>query len=251
MKDFSFQGKVYLGARLAGGKPGAMRWVGDAPICSIAMSTESETRRESYSGNRMPSATLNLGNSAELTLTLNYAEADNLALGLYGNVATVVGATVTEEALPADLADDDVVILENGNVSDVVLTDSTGTPVVLVEGTHYEVESAAGGVIRLLDVSSLTQPILADYTYGGSVDVAMFTATPPERYLMLDGINTIDGSRVRVRLYRVKFNPASELPLINEGFGQLELTGTVLFDSDSALDSALGGFGKIELPAAA
>ena len=27
MKDFSLQGKVYLGASLAGGKPGAMHWV--------------------------------------------------------------------------------------------------------------------------------------------------------------------------------------------------------------------------------
>ena len=32
MKDFSLQGKVYLGASLAGGKPGAMHWVNDAGV---------------------------------------------------------------------------------------------------------------------------------------------------------------------------------------------------------------------------
>lgn len=251
MKDFSFQGKIYLGARLAGGRPGALRWVGDAPVCTIALSTESETRRESYSGQRMPSATLSLGNNAEITLTLNYAEPQNLALGLYGSVSSGAGGTATDEALPADLVAGDTVVLDRGSVTDLVLTDSTASPVTLEEGTHYEIESAEAGTIRLLDVSTLEQPILANYTYGASQDVTMFTTTPPERYLLLDGINTIDGSRIRARLYRVKFNPLTELPLINDTFGQIELTGAVLFDSDAAMDDALGGFGKLELPEAA
>lgn len=249
MKDFSFQGKIYLGTRAPGGRPGALRWVGDAPVCTVALSTESETRRESYSGNRMPSATLSLGNNAELTLTLNYAEPENLALGLYGTVATSAGATVTAEPLPAGLTDGDTIVLDHGSVSELVLTDGAST--ALEEGTHYAIESVQGGVVQLLDVDGLEQPISAAYSYGATRDVTMFTAPPPERYLLLDGINTIDGSRVRVRLYRVKFNPASELPLINDSFGQLELTGTVLFDSDAAMDDALGGFGKIEVPEAA
>ena len=75
----------------------------------------------------------------------------------------------------------------------------------------------------------------------------MFTAQPPERYLLLDGVNTLDKSRVIMRLYRVQFDPTSNLPLINDSFGQLELSGAVLFDSESAADAALGGFGKIQV----
>lgn len=250
MQDFSFQGKVYLGDRLPGGKPGALRWVGDAPVCNVELATESETRRESYSGNRLTSATLQTSTDANITLTLNYFTAENLALGLYGEATTVAGGSATDELLPEGLVAGDVIVLAHGDVSDLVITDSTGSPVT-VSTDDYALDSASGGVVRIIDVATYTQPFKASYDYGGSVDVAMFKAPAPERYLLLDGINTLDGSRVRVELYRVKFNPASNIPLINEGFGQLELTGAALFDSEAALDDELGGFGRFRTPAAA
>ena len=64
MQDFSFQGKLYLGNRLPGGRPGALRWVGDAPKCDLTLKTETETRKESYSGNRLTSAVLQKGKEA-------------------------------------------------------------------------------------------------------------------------------------------------------------------------------------------
>lgn len=250
MKDFSFQGKVYLGERLPGGRPGKLRWVGDAPTCNVALTTESESRRESYSGNRMTSATLQLGNDAELTLTLNWLSADNLALGLYGTVTSAIAGTVTAEALPADLVEGDQIVLARAGVTDLVITDSTGTPATVDPG-DYTLDPGGSGVVTLNDVASYTQPLKAAYSYAGGVDVTMFTAPAPERFLLLDGINTLDGSRVKLQLYRVKFNPASNIPAINDSFGQLELTGAVLYDAEAAADTALGGFGKIELPAAA
>jgi hypothetical protein len=63
MQSFSFQGKVYLGTRLAGGKPGALIWVGDAPKCDVSLQTEAEDQKESYSGNRLTSARLQKGNT--------------------------------------------------------------------------------------------------------------------------------------------------------------------------------------------
>lgn len=251
MKDFSFQGKIYLGTRLSGGKPGKLAWVGDAPACNVTLTTNSEDRTESYSGNRLQSARLRTSSTAELSLTLNYFDANTLALGLYANVSTVAGGNATAEPLPAGLVAGDVVVLDNPRVSSVVIEDSAGTPATLTEGTHYAIDSADGGVIRILDTASFTQPFTADYTYAGGQSAAMFTADPPERYFLLDGINTIDGSRVLAHLYRVQFNPANSIPLINDSFGQLELSGAALFDSEAALDAELGGFGKFVLPTAA
>lgn len=244
MQDFSFQGKVYLGARQSNGKAGKLRWVGDAPRCEISLSTQSETRKESYSGNRSTSARLSLGNEATISLTLNWAEAENLVLGLYGTSTTVAAGSVTNELLPTVVAGD-TVLLDHGNVSTLVITDSTGTPATVPAGNY--VLDAAGGTVKFTNVGSFTQPFKAAYAHTGSVDVSMFTSTPPERYLFLDGINTLDGSRVRLRLYRVKFDPASSIPAINESFGELPLEGSVLFDSLSAADPLLGGFGKLEL----
>lgn len=246
MKDFSFQGKVYLGARIAGGKPGALRWVGDAPRCEVSLSTDSETRRESYSGQRLTSARLQTGSDAQVSLTLNWANPENLALGLYGEVRSIAAGTVTGEILPSGLVAGDSIALDHGGVSALVVTDSNGTPATLVEGTHYNLDSAAGGVINIIDLATFTQPLKAAYSHTASQDVTMFTAKPPERYLLLDGINTLDGSPVKVRLYRVQFDPASSVPMINESFGQLELSGAALYDDEASQDAELGGFGKIE-----
>jgi hypothetical protein len=132
----------------------------------------------------------------------------------------------------------------------VVVKDSAGTPATLTAGTHYEVDSANGGVIKIKNLASFVQPFKVDYAYTASADVTMFTEAPPERYLFLDGINTVDGSPVRLRLYKVRFDPSSSIPCINDSFGQLELAGSVLYDSEAAADDNLGGFGKLEQPTA-
>ena len=250
MKDFSFQGKVLLGARLTGGLPGALRWVGDAPKCEVSLSTDSETRKESYSGNRLTSAYLQKGTDVKIAMTLNWLSAENMVLGLYGTQIAVNSGSVTAEVLPSGLAVGDIVALEHGGVSSVVVKDSTGSPATLAAGTDYVVDSANGGTIKFLNVSTFTQPFKVDYSYTASADVTMFTDAPPERYLMLDGVNTLDNSPVRLRLYRVRFDPLSTLPLINDSFGTIELSGSVMYDSEAAADSDLGGFGKIELPTA-
>lgn len=67
---------------------------------------------------------------------------------------------------------------------------------------------------------------------------------------MLDGTNTVTDEPVRVRLYKVQFEPVSEIQLINSAFGELSLTGTVLYDDEAILDADLGPFGKIEQPTA-
>jgi hypothetical protein len=251
MKDFSFQGKVYLGTRLSGGKPGALIDVGDAPDCKVSLSVDSESRKESRSGQRLESAKLITGKSASLALTLNYFSAENLALGLYGTKQTVSGSTVSAESFPTGLVVGEAVVLEHGNVSSLVITDSAGTPATLTAGTDYVLDNAANGVVIIKNLGSYTQPFKAAYAYGDSVDVTMFTADPPQRYFLLDGINTITNERVKVRLYKVQLDPTSELSLINSSFGQLTLAGSVLYDDEAILDADLGPFGKIELPEAA
>lgn len=100
----------------------------------------------------------------------------------------------------------------------------------------------------ILNPAAATQPFSASYDYGASTDVTMFTEQPPVRYLMMTGQNTIDGSseKIRLRLYRCKFNPVSQLELISEKMAKMELTGTCLLDSDNEANTALGGFGRFE-----
>lgn len=246
MQDFSIQGKVFLGDSL-NGQPGAMRWVNDAALLQLSANTNQEERQESWSGNRQTSATLRTATQVTFSLTLHHGSADNLALGLYGENRTVAADSITGEVFPVGLVAGDLVLLDRGNISALAIEDDAAAPLTL--GTHYRINDAVGGEIEILDPAALTQPFVADYDHGASTDVTLFTMAPPVRYLIMNGMNTVDGStdKLRVRLYRLKFNPVGTLALINNSFGVLELTGTALMDANNQPDPTLGGYGRIEL----
>jgi hypothetical protein len=244
-KLFSFQGYVFLGES-GGSKPVNPIWVGDATL-TVALETETADHYESFSGQRMLYGQIATRKTANVTLTLFEARAENFSLGLYGGVVDENSGTVTAEIFPDGLAVGDVVSLDRGFPSGIVLTDSTGSPVTLEEGTHYEIYPLGSNQIRILDLTGITQPIIAAYAYGKIQRVTMFTETPPERFLILHGVNTLDNKKVRVELPRVKFNPASEINLHHEEFGQFELSGAVLYSPVTANDPDMGGFGRIIL----
>ena len=62
--------------------------------------------------------------------------------------------------------------------------------------------------------------------------------------LFLDGIDTETGKSVLVDLFRCKFNPVGTLAMIHEEYGNLPLTGSVLYDPLNAGDPMLGGYGR-------
>lgn len=249
MQDFSFQGKVFLGERLPTGKPGAMYWTNDAATLNIKASQSEEKQTESYSGLRQTSATIPKALEVTFDLVLRHATAKNLALGLYGEEKTIAGGSATAEAFPAGLVIGDIVALSRGKISALVVTDSAGTPATLVLDTDYAIDSADYGRVKILALAAYTQPFKGAFDFAAGSDVTMFTQAAPVRYLILDGLNTVDGSGdlLRVRMYRLKFNPVSQLDLITDSFGSLALSGTALLDTTNALDPALGGYGRIEL----
>lgn len=247
MKDFSFQGPIYL-ADNVNGKPQNMRWVGDQSSLNFAIDAQFEERKENYTGLRTTSVRLKQSVAVNPEMVLRYITPENILLGVHGKLSKQVAGTVTGEVLPSDLIADSIVLLDKGAISDLVLTDSKpSTPTSLVEGTHYAIESATSGLIKILDVAALTQPIKAAYSYAGSTNVSMMTAaTPPVKYLYMEAINTVDGKRARVHLYKVQFNPLASLPLTNENLSEFTLNGTCLADANNRLDDDLGPFGRIE-----
>ncbi|MCZ7748512.1 hypothetical protein O8J69_34570, partial [Pseudomonas aeruginosa] len=118
-----------------------------------------------------------------------------------------------------DLKAGDFVKLDRQFVSSVVLTDSATTPAELVLGTDYRIESPTAGLIELLNVTGKTQPFKAAYASEVATGYTMFTSPPPERYILLDGINTENQEPVIVTLYRCKFDPVGDLALINDEYG--------------------------------
>lgn len=251
MQDFSFQGKIYLGERAGPGKPGKLVWVGDQSSCQLQLASDSEDRKETYSGKRLQSARLNTGITATLNLVLRYFSTNNVKLGLFARAVDVAPATVTAEVFPADLKVGDRVLLDKTvGVTNLKITDSTaGAAKELVAGTDFSFDPDSG-LVTPLKVTGFVQPLKAAYEHLAFTRMPLFTADPPERYLYLDGVNTLDGTRIRVHLYRLRFDPVAQLDLINDSFGELPLTAAVLFDGEAAGDSTLGGFGRFETPSA-
>ncbi|WP_334320133.1 hypothetical protein [Gilliamella apicola] len=241
----SLQGTINLAVRNAASspvRPGAFRHVGTADSCEMELSVETVAQNESYTGQRLQVGELTLGKSGTLNLTLKDWSIENIALALYGEVITVNSGKATKEKLPDGLVVGDRIKLAHPFVSDVKLKAVDGSMLIL--GTDYEIESTHAGLIKLLTTAALTATV--DYSYAKTENLGIFTRQPPERWFMLDGINTDrDDEHVIVELFRVKFNPISNFSLLhNEGYGELPLTATVLADMSQTKDSSLGYFGS-------
>ncbi len=244
----SLQGRVYLGKRDANGNPTEMRSVGNVPALSLDLKTDVIDHYDSQSGQRAVDLRLVKNKNAAINMTLEEFTNANAALALHGTYNPVTGATVTTETVSTPLPTlGDRYFLAHQKVSNLVLTDSTGTPVTLVKGTHYTVDEDFGA-ITFLNVATLTAPIKAAYTYGAVTDIGIFTAPIPERFLRLEGINTADSnSPILVELYRVAFNPLKNFGFITDDINKMELDGILLADSTKAYDATLGQYGRITL----
>lgn len=243
---FSFQGKIWLGERSAQGQLIKSTWVGNAPTCSLAFQTETTNKTESFSGNRLPYGRLRRGKTATLNLVLDEWLLPNLVLGLHAKQLTITGGSVTGEPLPTGVIEGDYIRLDNPFVSALAITDSTGTPLPV----PHTLESANAGLVKLGSLTGLVAPYNAAYTHAGGDALSIFGETPPERWLFLDGTNTENGNPVLVDLYRVSFDPISDLGLIHDEYGNLTLAGSVLYDPLNANGSNMHGFGMIQQKAA-
>src|SRR5690606_8241077 len=160
MKDFSFQGRIELGERLASGRPGKLVWVGDQSSCELTFNTQTEDRTETHSGQRLQAAQLRTGTPAGIELVLRHGAARNLHLGRYATPQNVASGSVSAELLPPGLvAGSRVVLAKPANVKSLVLTDSDSPANTLVAGEDYVLESEHSGIIRLLNVAELEQPL--------------------------------------------------------------------------------------------
>lgn len=246
-KLFSFQGGVWSGERLASGKLSRPVWAGNVPALSLKLSTDSTNKVESFSGKRLQYGRLQKGTTAQLDITFDEWLPKNIALAIWASQVALSADTVTGELLEADLAANDFVKLDGQFVSSLVLTDSNPTPATLVAGTDYRIESETSGLIQLLNVTGKTQPFKAAYATEAAEAFTMFTSAPPERYILLDGINTETNEPVIVTLYRCKFDPVSDLAFINDDYGSFQLSGSVLYDELNAADDELGGLSLIHI----
>lgn len=241
---FSGQGNVFLADRDASGNPTFFRNVGNVPALKLSLSTDVLDHHESQTGSRLEDLHLIKAKKAEIELTLENFSKENLKLLLYGTSSTVTGASVTNESL-GTRAVGDIVSLLHPLTSALSVHDSTGSPLTLILNTDYSVD-LVGGMIKILNLGSYVQPFKVNYTYATQDVVPAFKQAQTERWLKFVGLNTANANNISyVDLYRVIFDPAADVNLINDDVSQFVLKGTMLYDSARDADATLGGFGRI------
>jgi len=249
MPYFSGQGRVWIGERSLLGEPQGLKYVGNVPELKVALSVETMEHQESVSGQRLVDLQLIKTKKGEFSCTLEELIQVNLGLALYGHTTVMTAGTVTDEPMPNPLIPGDLYLLAKQNVSTVVVSDSSPTPLVLPDD-QYTVNGKHGSLV-FLDTTNggpYVEPFTVDYAYGASSSTAMFTQALPERWVRFEGLNTADGNReVVIDLYRVAINPAKELSVITEELLKFELSGQVLADLTKPIGSDLGQFGRLVL----
>lgn len=230
-KYFSLQGRVSFFERTPAGKKGAGIWAQNVPKLDLSFEVTEESVKESHSGNKMKDLVYEIEKAINTAFTLHGFNIDNLARAMWASRYSVVSGSASAEPLPAGLAVGDYFALDHQNTSSWALVDSTGSPVSLVADQHYALVSAFAGHGQLLDLTGLTQPIKASYSYAASNALSLLTSRPDDHFLVFDGIETITKSRAYLEIPRHSSKPVSTVSLINnEGIGTMDMEGEALFD---------------------
>ncbi|HXD35433.1 MAG TPA: hypothetical protein VN624_02190 [Rhodanobacter sp.] len=247
-KFFYGKGRVSLAELDAStGVPGAWRYIGDVSALSPKLTTEQVKHVESNSGQNIEVVNFDISKSMAIDATLHSLDADNLAMMLRGAVTTTAGGTASAESLGTTVAVGDEIYLANPGVSDLVITDSTGTPLTLTEGTDYDIDAAAGRV-TIKNVGTYMQPFKAAYTYAARKTVSIFTTAQKYYALRYDGLDLANSNApVRLDLYKVSAGVLQELAMISTGndVAGMQVTFAALGDQSKSPTSGLGQFGSI------
>ena len=209
-------------------------------------SRETETLKESCSGQRLTLKEIETSKSLNVSLSMVQFDSRTLAQAFFGAAAVQDGGTVTDEILPSTLAAGGYFYTKHPRTSSVVIEDSSATPITLVEGEHYEVSDADHGRFRILKLpDGCTAPLKVDYEYAGYVNIAAFSKTNVEKGIIFNGING-DGQKVRVIIPRISLAMSGDFGWIADSASELTLGGQALFVQQLQSDPMFGPFMRID-----
>jgi hypothetical protein len=225
-----FRGALYYAVRTGDGAPAGYKFLGDAPMAKIAIDEKYEEHMESTSGlNRMDNY-YPVEEKLTLELEIDQVENETFSLLFCGGVVGVASGTIASPIALGTVAVGDFVPLGRRNLTNLVLTDSAGTPTTLTAGTHYRIADAATGLIQILSLSGLTQPINYAADYGAESVIPFLTEPSAEIAVFGNLVNLAkQHEKVGLTIYRVRLNRPSEYMVIGEKV-KLKVKGMILED---------------------
>lgn len=238
----SLQGKANL-ARNIDGKATILTELGNLTALNIGIGTDTTKIKESKTGKRQDVLEIEKGKEVTVEMTLNEQTKHDVALAFSAEVVKTSGKTISDKPIGNTLKVGDKVKLDGFNLSDVSLVDNARK--TLEKGKHYQIDEKFG-LITILSLEDVTQPLKATFTEGDLTSSVMFSLpSNAEYYFLFEGINSIDDKKLAVELWRFKPSANGNMGFINEELGELQIKGSCLADTQKQEDAKLGGFGRI------
>lgn len=241
------KGSLLIGDRDASGNPGALTDVGEV---LISVEVTKEFKQNEFTGGEINEvdADVPVRQSVKGTITLKEPTAQNLELALSGKKTVYAGGAVSNQAFPSGIQAGETYRLPGftGKASNVVLTDSAGSPTTLVENTHYTVDKDFG-VVTFITVSALTQPIKAAFTNAASARASILSKRVAAKYVRFNGINIGNNTGARKfidELYNVSLKPAKKFDPKGDDYATYEMDFDALADQTKAEDPEFGRYGN-------
>lgn len=143
---------------------------------------------------------------------------------------STAGSTVTAEGHVAHLGKWIMADFAESMTAMVVTDTATGLTEYIL-GTDYEFNNDVG--IRPLSSGSISEDeeLDLDYTYETETGYKIAGATDQEltKYIFIDGFERIEGKDCKVKCYKAKFSPTTDIPLLNPGEpAKVSFSGTLV-----------------------
>lgn len=240
----SLQGATHL-ARNIDGQAKILRELGNQTQLKLSIESDKMEKYETKTGKRQKVFEMTKTRGVNLEMVLDEQKREDIALAFQAQMNSTQAESVADSIIGDTLAVGDVVKLDGFNLTDLVITDSTSSPVTADADTHYEVNEQYG-TVKILSLDGLTQPLKASYMTGETETTVLFTLPDDAEYYMLfEGINSTNDKRLALELWRFKPEVQGEMDFINEETGEISINGSALADPQKNNDPKLGGFGRI------
>lgn len=227
---------LILFPRNADGTAGAGIEVGEGTIASATIELAVETKEyKNRSGDLLQS--IQKTPTGTLAVVTANASAENIARGLNGEIIKEAAGQAIKTV--DTVAAGGTYALDHIKVGNVIVKEK-GTSSV-IPATDYTVNELHG---RLTFTGAIAGGVDIAYEYDAHYAVGMLTKVAAEFVSRFEGTSLADGEACLTELYRTKYNPTKNLPLVSDDFVTLELQAQILADLKKPRDTVLGRYGR-------
>ena len=233
----SLQGELFL-EKMINGQPSALLPIGNTPELQIQITSETTDHYESKTGLRAKDAVLRKQTGVSISGTLEEVTKENLAMVLSGKTLEIPEATVPESTIGAVKAGE-MIDLGVRNLSDVAFK---GPADAAITADKYILDAVFGTVV----FNEAITDVKWSGKSGAITRTTIATNLGEEYRFFFKGVDTFQGDKIAVTLWRVELSPDTEFDLIHEEFASYSIEGECLADISKAHDAELSIFGHIE-----